>query len=89
VEERQAMNWNRIERWEYVIDAVASEYHKKFPICELEDIKQALYKWFIEHPNKLGKQLVRRMLRILSIVACVMKRWIIVRSGKPRLLAMM
>ena len=47
------MNWDRIERWDYVVEAVASEYHRKFSICEYEDIKQALYKWFIEHPNKL------------------------------------
>ena len=60
------MDWNRIEPWEYVVTAVASEYAKKFPICEYEDIKQALYKWFAEHPNKLdlGKQSVRRTPRI-------------------------
>ena len=77
------MNWNRIERWEYVIEAVASEYHKKFPICELEDIKQALYKWFIEHPNKLdtweaigekdAKNLIYRSLRNEALDYC--QKW--------------
>jgi hypothetical protein len=33
------MDWNRIEPWEYVVTAVASEYAKKFPICEYEDIQ--------------------------------------------------
>jgi DNA-directed RNA polymerase specialized sigma24 family protein len=83
VEERQAMNWERIERWEYVVTAVASEYHKKFPICEYEDIKQALYQWFAEHPNKLdtweaigekdAKNLIYRSLRNEALDYC--QRW--------------
>ena len=40
------MNWQQIEPWEYVIVAVASEYHRKFDMVELEDIKQSLYEWF-------------------------------------------
>ena len=77
------MNWDRIERWEYVIDAVASEYHRKFSICEFEDIRQALYKWFIEHPNKLdtweaigekdAKNLIYRSLRNEALDYC--QRW--------------
>ena len=77
------MKWERIERWEYVVDAVAAEYHKKFPICELEDIKQALYKWFIEHPNKLdtweaigerdAKNLIYRSLRNEALDYC--QKW--------------
>lgn len=77
------MNWDRIERWEYVVEAVASEYHRKFDICEYEDIKQALYKWFIEHPNKLdtweaigekdAKNLIYRSLRNEALDYC--QRW--------------
>ena len=77
------MNWDRIERWEYVVEAVAAEYHKKFPICDYEDIKQALYKWFIEHPNKLdtweaigdkdAKNLIYRSLRNEALDYC--QRW--------------
>lgn len=77
------MNWDRIERWDYVIEAVASEYHRKFPICEYEDIKQALYKWFMEHPNKLdtweaigekdAKNLIYRSLRNEALDYC--QRW--------------
>lgn len=47
------MDWKQIEPWEYIIVAVATEYHKKFNIVEYDDIKQALYQWFPEHPNKL------------------------------------
>jgi len=83
VEERQAMNWDRIERWEYVVVAVATEYHKKFPLCEYEDIKQALYQWFTEHPNKLdtweaigekdAKNLIYRSLRNEALDYC--QKW--------------
>lgn len=77
------MNWERIERWEYVVTAVATEYAKKFPICEYEDIKQALYQWFAEHPNKLdtweaigerdAKNLIYRSLRNEALDYC--QRW--------------
>lgn len=77
------MDWNRIERWEYVVNAVASEYHKKFPIVELADIKQSLYQWFVEHPNKLdewesigdkdAKNLIYRSLRNDALDYC--QRW--------------
>lgn len=77
------MDWNRIEPWEYVINAVASEYHKKFSMVELEDIKQSLYQWFLEHPNKLdewesigekdAKNLIYRSLRNDALDYC--QRW--------------
>lgn len=77
------MNWDRIERWEYVITSVASEYHRKFSICEYEDIKQSLYQWFAEHPNKLdeweaigekdAKNLIYRSLRNQALDYC--QRW--------------
>jgi len=47
------MDWNKIKEWDYVVDAVASEYGKRFKMVELKDIKQSLYQWFYEHPNKL------------------------------------
>jgi len=77
------MNWDRIERWDYIVVAVATEYHKKFPICEVEDIKQSLYQWFTEHPNKLdtweaigekdAKNLIYRSLRNQALDYC--QRW--------------
>lgn len=77
------MNWERIEPWDYVVVAVATEYHKKFDMVELEDIKQALYKWFLEHPNKLdqweaigekdAKNLIYRSLRNEALDYC--QRW--------------
>ena len=77
------MDWLRIEPWEYVITNVASEYHKKFDMVELEDIKQTLYEWFAHHPNKLdewesighkdAKNLLYRSLRNEALDYC--QRW--------------
>lgn len=77
------IEWNRIEPWQYVIDAVAYEYQKKFETIEAEDIRQCLYKWFVEHPNKLdtweaiglkdAKNLIYRSLRNEALDYC--QRW--------------
>jgi DNA-directed RNA polymerase specialized sigma24 family protein len=77
------IEWNRIEPWQYVIDAVAYEYQKKFETIEAEDIRQCLYKWFVEHPNKLDtweaiglkddKNLIYRSLRNEALDYC--QRW--------------
>ncbi len=48
-----SMNWERIERWEYIASHVADEYHKKYSMVERDDIKQSLYEWFVSHPRKL------------------------------------
>ena len=47
------MNWERIEKWEYIASHVADEYHKKYSMVERDDIKQSLYEWFVSHPRKL------------------------------------
>lgn len=77
------MEWTRIEPWEYVVVAVSAEYHKKFPIVELDDIKQSLYQWFVEHPRKLteweaigpkdAKNLIYRSLRNQALDYC--QKW--------------
>jgi DNA-directed RNA polymerase specialized sigma24 family protein len=77
------IEWNRIEPWQYVIDAVAYEYQKKFDSIESEDIRQCLYKWFVEHPNKLdtweaigqkdAKNLIYRSLRNEALDYC--QKW--------------
>ena len=33
------IEWERIQKWDYIVDAVASEYHLKFKI-DIKDIKQ-------------------------------------------------
>jgi DNA-directed RNA polymerase specialized sigma24 family protein len=77
------MNWERIEPWQYVVDAVALEYSRKFEMVELDDLRQSLYQWFAEHPNKLdeweaigekdAKNLIYRSLRNQALDYC--QRW--------------
>ena len=78
-----SMDFERIEKWDYIVVAVSSEYYKKFSMVELEDIKQSLYQWFVEHPNKLNeweaigekdaKNLIYRSLRNQALDYC--QRW--------------
>lgn len=78
------MNWEQIEPWDYVVINVASEYHKKYNMIELEDIKQSLYEWFVSHPRKLSewgelgeretKNLLYRSLRNQALDYCQLWR---------------
>ena len=73
------IEWDRIKNWDYIVDSVASEYHLKFKI-DIQDIKQSLYQWFVEHPNKLdtweaigekdAKNLIYRSLRNQALDYC-------------------
>jgi DNA-directed RNA polymerase specialized sigma24 family protein len=77
------VEWERIKKWDYIVIAVSAEYHKKYDMVELEDIKQSLYEWFVEHPNKLNewesigekdaKNLIYRSLRNDALDYC--QRW--------------
>lgn len=77
------MNWERIEPWDYIVINVAAEYHKKYDMVELDDIKQELYGWFLEHPKKLdeweaigkkdAKNLLYRSLRNQALDYC--QKW--------------
>lgn len=77
------MDWQEIEKWDYIVVAVSAEYFKKYPMVEHDDIKQSLYQWFLEHPNKLkeweaigekdAKNLIYRSLRNQALDYC--QRW--------------
>lgn len=77
------MEWERIEKWQFIVDSVAYEYHKKFNMVETADIRQSLYQWFAEHPVKLqqwesighkdAKNLLYRSLRNQALDYC--QRW--------------
>jgi RNA polymerase sigma factor (sigma-70 family) len=74
------IEWERIQNWQYVVDAVSSEYSRKFTTIDIEDIRQSLYQWFVEHPNKLdtweaigdkdAKNLIYRSLRNQALDYC-------------------
>jgi DNA-directed RNA polymerase specialized sigma24 family protein len=49
------VNWDSIEPWNYIVLHVADEYHKKYNMVEKDDIQQALYQWFLEHPRKTAE----------------------------------
>ena len=77
------MNWERIQPWDYIVISVSAEYHKKYDMVELDDIKQELYGWFLEHPKKLdeweaigkrdAKNLIYRSLRNQALDYC--QKW--------------
>jgi DNA-directed RNA polymerase specialized sigma24 family protein len=83
------MDWASIEKWDYIVQAVASEYSRKYEMVELDDIRQSLYQWFVEHPNKLkeweaigekdAKNLIYRSLRNDALDYC--QRWKAKSSG--------
>lgn len=74
------MDWVRIEPWDYIVDSVATDYARKYEMVERDDIKQSLYQWFLEHPNKLNeweaigpkdaKNLIYRSLRNQALDYC-------------------
>lgn len=74
------IDWEEIEKWDYIVVAVASEYFRKYPMVEHDDIKQSLYQWFLEHPGKLReweaigekdtKNLIYRSLRNQALDYC-------------------
>ncbi len=77
------MEWEKIKKWDYIVQAVSTEYHKKYDMVELDDIRQSLYQWFVEHPNKLNewesigekdaKNLIYRSLRNDALDYC--QKW--------------
>ena len=83
------VDWSSIEKWDYIVQAVASEYSRKYDMVELDDIRQSLYQWFVEHPNKLkeweaigekdAKNLIYRSLRNDALDYC--QRWKAKSSG--------
>jgi len=74
------VTWERIAPWSYIVDNVASEYHKKFDVCDIEDIRQELLAWFLQHPRKFAewenlaekdtKNLLYRSLRNRALDYC-------------------
>lgn len=50
-----SMNWETIEPWDYIVSHVADEYHKRYNMVEIDDIRQSLYQWFLEHPRKTAE----------------------------------
>ena len=65
-----------IEDYENLVAHVAYEFSRKFHMCDADDIRQELWVWFLEHPNKVktweeleGKQSVKLIARSLRNAA--------------------
>jgi len=65
-----------IETYSGVVGAIAYEYSRKYHMCDTDDIRQELWIWFLEHPNKVktweqleGKQSIKLIARSLRNAA--------------------
>ena len=64
------------ETYSGVVAAIAYEYSRKYHMCDVQDIRQELWVWFLEHPNKVkvweeleGKQSIKLIARSLRNAA--------------------
>lgn len=65
-----------VEQYENLVAHIAYEFSRKFHMVDAEDIRQELWVWFLEHPNKVkvwealeGKQSVKLIARSLRNAA--------------------
>jgi RNA polymerase sigma factor (sigma-70 family) len=66
----------KTEDYEGMVGSIAYEFSRKFHMCDADDIRQELWVWFLEHPNKVktweeldGKQSVKLIARSLRNAA--------------------
>lgn len=64
------------EQYEGLVAAIAYEFSRKFHMCDPDDIRQELWVWFLEHPNKVkiwenldGKQSIKLIAKSLRNTA--------------------
>ena len=60
------------DKYENIVGMIAYEFSRKFHMCDADDIRQELWIWFLEHPNKVklwetleGKQSTKLIARSL------------------------
>ena len=41
------------DKYDGMVGAIAYEFSRKFHMCDADDIRQELWVWFLEHPNKV------------------------------------
>lgn len=64
------------DKYENIVGMIAYEFSRKFHMCDADDIRQELWIWFLEHPNKIklwetleGKQSTKLIARSLRNAA--------------------
>lgn len=74
------MNQEWVQEYELLVSNLASEYNRKYPITEPQDIRQVLWLWFVTHPVKYKEwsklepkdkeKLIAKSLRNAAIKYC-------------------
>jgi RNA polymerase sigma factor (sigma-70 family) len=41
-----------VQEYDLLVSSLASEYYRRYPMLDVEDIKQTLWMWFVTHPVK-------------------------------------
>ena len=69
-----------VDEYELLVSTLASEYYRKYPVTEAEDIRQILWVWFLTHPVKYTEwsklppkdkeRLIARSLRNAALKYC-------------------
>lgn len=69
-----------VDEYELLVSTLASEYYRKYPVTETEDIRQVLWVWFLTHPVKYTEwsklppkdkeRLIARSLRNAALKYC-------------------
>ena len=65
-----------VEKYDGLVGAIAYEYSRKYHIVDADDVRQELWLWFLEHPNKVktwealdGKQSIKLIAKSLRNAA--------------------
>ena len=69
-----------ISEYDALVASLATEYHRKYPMVEAQDIQQILWVWFVSHPTKYNEwsaldskdrdKLIAKSLRNAAIKFC-------------------
>jgi len=69
-----------VDEYKLLVSTLASEYYRKYPVTEAEDIRQILWVWFLTHPVKYTEwsklppkdkeRLIARSLRNAALKYC-------------------
>ena len=65
-----------VEKYDGLVGAIAYEFSRKYHIVDVDDVRQELWLWFMEHPNKVkvwealeGKQSIKLIAKSLRNAA--------------------
>lgn len=69
-----------VQEYDLLVSSLASEYYRRYPMLEAEDIRQTLWMWFVTHPVKYKEwsklpakdkeKLIAKSLRNAAITFC-------------------